>query len=67
MCSLAIIIASFVHLLKRIDFNAIVDYLALMHMIKSKVEPTTTRIKRLLEMLISCSFNLYYIKNGYDT
>ena len=48
MCGLAINIASFVHLLKRVDFNAIVDHLALMHIIKSKVELATTRIKKLL-------------------
>ena len=29
---------------------------------RSKVEPATTRIKRLLEVLSSYSFNLYYIK-----
>ena len=29
---------------------------------RSKVEPVATRIKRLLEMLSSYSFNLYYIK-----
>ena len=29
---------------------------------KSKVEPVTTRIKRLLELLSSYSFILYYIK-----
>ena len=51
MCELAINIASFVYLLKRVDFDAIVDHLALMHIIKSKVELTTTRIKRLLEIL----------------
>ena len=33
-----------------------------MHIIKSKAEPTTTRIKRLLEMLSAYSFKLYYIK-----
>ena len=32
------------------------------HIIKSKAEPTTTRIKRLLELLSPYSFNLYYIK-----
>ena len=36
MCSLAINIASFVHLLKRVDSNAIVDHLVLRHIIKSK-------------------------------
>ena len=48
MCGLAINISSFAHLLKRVDFDAIVDHLALMHIIKSKVEMTTTRRKRLL-------------------
>ena len=55
-------IASFSHLLKRVDFDAIVDHLALMHIIKRKVEPATTRIKRLLELISSYSLNLYYMK-----
>ena len=59
---MAISIASFRHLLKRVDFDAIVDHLALMHIIRSKVEPVTTRIKRLLEVLSYYSFNLYYMK-----
>ena len=58
MCSLAINIASFAHLLKRVDFNAVVDHLALTHIMRSKVEPVTTRVKRLLEVLSSYSFNL---------
>ena len=45
MCGLTINIASFMHLLKRVDFDAIVDHLALMLIIKSKSEPATTRIK----------------------
>ena len=53
MYTLAINIASFVHLLKRVDFDAIVDHLALTHIIKSKTELNTTRIKRLLEILSS--------------
>ena len=53
---LAINIRSFV------DFNAVVDHLAIRHIMKSKVEPVTTRIKRLLELLSSYSFNLCYIK-----
>ena len=61
-CGLAINIASFSHLLKRFAFDAIVDHLALTHIIKSKVEPATTRIKRLLELVSSYSFNLYYMK-----
>ena len=46
MCRLAIIIASFGHLLERVDFNAIVNHLAFTHMVKSKAELTTTTIKR---------------------
>ena len=59
---LAINIASFLHLLKRVDFDAIVDHLALMHIIKSKVELATTRIKRVIELISFYSFNLYYMK-----
>ena len=39
LCGLAINIASFSHLLKRVDFNAFVDHLSLTHIIKSKAEP----------------------------
>ena len=62
LCGLAINIASFAHLLKRVDFDAIADHLALLHIIKSKAEPATTRIKRLLELISSYSFNMYYMK-----
>ena len=34
LCSLAINITSFSHLLKRVDFDVIVDHLALTHIIK---------------------------------
>ena len=37
LCSLATNIASFSHLLNRVDFDAIVDHMALMHIIKSKM------------------------------
>ena len=47
---------------KRVDFDVLVDHLSLTHIIKSKVEPATIRIKRLLELISSHSFNLYYIK-----
>ena len=63
-CSLAINIASFSHLFKRVDFDAIVDHLALTHIIKSKAELATPRIKRLLELISSYSFNLYYMKGN---
>ena len=55
-------IATFSHLLKKVDFDAVVDHLAITHIMISKAEPATTRIKRLLELLSSYSFNLYYIK-----
>ena len=47
MCGLAVNIMSFVHLLKKVDFDATVDNLAITHIMKSKAEPTITRIKRL--------------------
>ena len=59
---LAINIASFAHLLRKVDFDAVVDHLAIMQIMRSKVEPATNRIKRLLEVLSAYSFNLYYIK-----
>ena len=62
MCGLAINIASFAHLLKRVDFDVVVDHLAIVHIMKSKAEPASNRIKRLLEILSAYSFNLYYIK-----
>ena len=62
MCGLANNIMSFAYLLKRVNFDVVVDHLALTQIMKSKVEPATTRINRLLEVLSSYSFNLYYIK-----
>ena len=62
MCGLAINIMTFAHLLKKVDFDAMVDHLAIMHIMRSKAEPATTRIKRLIELLSPYSFNLYYIK-----
>ena len=62
MCGLAINIASFAHLMRKVDFDAVVDHLAITQIMRSKVELATNRIKRLLEVLSACSFNLYYIK-----
>ena len=63
MCGLAMNITTFLPLLKKVDFDTIVDHLAITHIMRSKAEPATTRIKRLLELLLSpYSFNLYYIK-----
>ena len=63
MCELVINIESLAHLLKKVDFDAIVAHLALVHILKSKTELATPRIKRLLEVLSAYFFfNLYYMK-----
>ena len=63
ICSLAINITSLAHLLKRVDFDAVDRPFSINpHNEKQSGEPTTTRIKRLLEVLSSYSFNMYYIK-----
>ena len=62
ICRLAMNIATFSHLLKKVDFDAVVDQLAITHIMRSKAEPATTRIKRLIELLSPYSFKLYYIK-----
>ena len=62
MCRLAINIASFAHLLRKVDFDAVVNHLAITQIMRSKAELVTNRIKRLLEVLSAYSFNLYYIK-----
>ena len=61
LCGLAMNIASFSLLLKRVDFDML-DHLALKHIIKSKAEPATARIERLGELISSYSFTLDYIK-----
>ena len=64
LCGLAINIASFSHLLKRVDFDAIVDHLALTHIIMSKAEPATTivGVNKLLLFLF-----ILYEREGHDT
>ena len=62
MCRLAMNITTFAHLLKKVDFDAVVNHLPITHIMRSNTEPATTRIKRLLELLSTYSFNLYYIK-----
>ena len=62
MCGLAMNIATFFNLLKKVDFDVVLDHLAITHIMRSKAEPATNRIKRLIELLSPYSFNLYYIK-----
>ena len=52
----------FKHLATKADFDWTVDYKASTYMMKSKPEPASARIKRLLDVLIAYSFNLYHIK-----
>ena len=67
MCGLAINIESFAHLLKRVDFDVVVDHLAIIYIMRSKMEPATNRIKRLLEILSSYSFNcVLHQRQGHD-
>ena len=62
MCGLAMNITSFTHLLKKVHFNAVVDNLALVHILESKTELATPRIKGLLEVLSAYSFKIYTIQ-----
>ena len=62
MCRLAMNTTTFSHLLKKNDFDALVDHLAISHIMRIKAESATTRIKILIELLSPYSFNLYYIK-----
>ena len=48
MCGLAINIESFAHLLKRVDFDAVVDHLAIVHIMKSKADPASNRNKEIV-------------------
>ena len=41
MCGLAMHTTNFAHLLKKVDFDAIVDHLALVHILKGKTDPDT--------------------------
>ena len=62
LCGLAIKITGFSQLLKRVYFDFVVDNLVLTHIMKVKSEQVTNRIKRLLDVLSSYSFNHYYLK-----
>ena len=47
------------NLLKHREFDAAVDHVAVVQIMKAKTEPATTRIMRLLNRLSGYSFNLY--------
>ena len=50
------------NLLKHREFDAAVDHVAVVQIMKAETEPATTRIMRLLDRLSAYSFNLYYVK-----
>ena len=50
------------NILKHRKFDAAVDHVAVTQILKSKTEPASNRIMRLLDHLSTYSFNLYYLK-----
>ena len=48
LCSLVINIVSFAHILKNVDFDALIDHLALTNSIKGKAEPATYKIGKIV-------------------
>ena len=51
MCGLAINIASFAHLFRKVDFDAVVDHLAIMHIMRSKVETCYNKNKEIVRSI----------------
>ena len=49
-------------LLKRYEFDAAVDHLAVAQILKAKTESAIPRIMRLLDQLSAYNFNLYFVK-----
>ena len=50
------------NILKHREFDAAVDHVAVTQILKTKSEPASNRIMRLLDCLSAYSFNLYYLK-----
>ena len=50
------------NILKHREFDAAVDHVALTQILKTKTEPASNRIMRLLDRHSAYSFNLYYLK-----
>ena len=53
MCRLAMNITTFSHLLKKVDFDAVVDHLAITHIMRSKTEPATTKNQKIIGIIES--------------
>ena len=58
-------VQSFSHLLQSRSFTAYVDHSSLVHIVKSKTQPCTLRLQKLIERLSHYSFELRY-KKGSD-
>ena len=54
-------VAAFKHLLRNANFTIYCDHSALVHIVKAKREPPTTRIKKLLEHLSEYKFDLRFL------
>ena len=50
------------HLIGNVDSDCATDHIAVVHIMKAKDKPATTRIQRFLEKLFRYKFNLYYVK-----
>ena len=50
------------HLLAKLDLGCTIDHLTLTYIMKSKTEPASVRVKRILEVLSAYLFNLHSIQ-----
>ncbi len=62
LLGLAVNIFSFKHMLNNREFTVIIDHLALTYILKSKKEPLTLRLKKLIEILSAYSFRVQFMK-----
>ena len=58
LCGLAVNIHSFKHILRNTDFTVIIDHSALWYILNAKREPSTLRLKKLIEVLSQYSFKV---------
>ena len=59
---LAINIHTFKHLLKHATFTVVIDHSALTYIMKSKKQPPTLRLQKLIEKLSAFSFRVHFMK-----
>ena len=55
-------VAAFKHLLRNANFHVYCDHSALVHILKAKREPTTLRLKKLIENISEYKFDIYFLK-----